>query len=482
MKKSTLIIAIILFAFFKTLSARDGYHINLKMPDVKDSMVYLVHYYGQGRPHIYLTDSTLFDNKGHAVFDSKRADFTGGIYIVLLKDKSQTNFELILNKGDEISITARRDELPGGIIFKGSPENERFKLYEDFIAGFAAEQKKLEAEFRAASTSSDSAAVRTKAVASSKSRLKYTRDYVKAYPGTILAAVFNAMEVPEVSEGQHLLEDGITKDSTFAYRYYKMHYWDKFNFQDDRLIYSPVYDAKIEEYISKLVLPWPDSLEKECDMLLRKARGTKDMFHYTLFWLTRYVENSKVMGMDEVFVYLVENYYMKGDAFWLSNEELQKYIDRARAIAPNVIGNIAPEVRLPNVITQKSESLHAIKSRYTLLVFYSPTCGHCQHEIPLLDSLYEAVLKNKGVSVFTVATEGDEKAITDFLVKQGIDKKWTNTWDPDHTSDCRNKYDVYSTPTIYLLDEKKIIRGKRLDHSNVAGLIEMLEKKNIPKL
>eukprot|EP01030_Chromulinospumella_sphaerica_P014279 gene14279-14072_t len=46
------------------------------------------------------------------------------------------------------------------------------------------------------------------------------------------------------------------------------------------------------------------------------------MFHYTLWWITRYVENSKVMGMDEVFVYLVENYYMKGDAFWLKSDEL----------------------------------------------------------------------------------------------------------------------------------------------------------------
>jgi hypothetical protein len=54
---------------------------------------------------------------------------------------------------------------------------------------------------------------------------------------------------------------------------------------------------------------------------------------------------------------------------------------------------------------------------------------------------------------------------------------WMTTWDPEHVGDWRSKYDVYSTPTIYLLDEKKIIRGKRLDHSNIAGLVEMLEKK-----
>jgi len=217
-------------------------------------------------------------------------------------------------------------------------------------------------------------------------------------------------------------------------------------------------------------------MEKESDILLKKAKGTKDMFHYTLWWLTHNVENSKVMGMDEVFVYLVENYYMKGDAYWLTNDELSKYLDRAQKIAPNVIGNVAPEVKLQNIASKKDESMLGMKAKYTVVVFYSPTCGHCQHEMPELDSLYESVLKAKGVKMYTVATEGEEKAITDFITKYKI-SDWTNTWDPGHTSDYHNKYDVYSTPTIYLLDEKKIIRGKRLDHSNIGSVIDMLEKK-----
>src|SRR5690606_17306904 len=121
------------------------------------------------------------------------------------------------------------------------------------------------------------------------------------------------------------------------------------NFQDDRLIYTPIYDAKLEEYFSKLVLPLIDSIEFEADKLLSKTEGTKDLYKYTLWWITHYVESSKVMGMDEVFVYLVENYYMKGKAFWLDNEALAKYYDRAQKIAPNVIGNIAPEIKMPDV-------------------------------------------------------------------------------------------------------------------------------------
>ncbi len=477
MKRIALIAMILLMGMAKqTFAEETSYHIQLKMTDVKDTLVYLVHYYGKGRPTIFITDSVKLDNNGVAVFDSKDPTFVGGIYIILLGNKERTNFEFLLNKGDNMSITATKSKLPDGVKFKNSPENERFEEYVDYLKGYGATQEKLKEQIKVATTLADTEAIRKKSIAASKELTDYRRNYVKAHQGTLLSAIFNAMETPEIPEGPHYLADGVTKDSTFAYRYYKNHYWDGFDFRDDRLIYTPLYDSRIDEYFAKLVLPWPDSVEKESDELLRKAKGTKDMFHYTLWWLTRNAENSKVMGMDEAFVYLVENYYIKGDAFWLTNDELSKYQERAQKIAPNVIGNVAPEVKLPNVTTKKEESMLGMKAKYTLVVFYSPNCGHCQHEIPKLDSVYKAVLKEKGVKIYTVATETDDTTINKFVKKNNM-QEWTNTWDPEHTSDYHNKYDVYSTPTIYLLDDKKIIRGKRLDHSNIASVIEMLERK-----
>ncbi len=479
MKKITLIVTLALLAITQLSFAGISYHIKLKIPDANDTMVYLLHYYGKGRPTIFKLDSARFDKSGNAEFKSSDPEFVGGIYIMLLS-KRTADFEFLLNKGDDMSITANISKLPDGVKFKNSPENERFEEYIGFLKDYSAGQEQLKKDLEKAKTTADTTAVRNKSMAQAKKLTDYRRNYIKNNPGTLLAGIFGGMEVPEIPEGTHYLEDGVTKDSTFAYHYYKSHFWDGFSFQDDRMIYTPLYDQKLEEYFSKLVVPVPDSVEHEADMILHKAKGTKDVFHYSLWWLTRYAENSKIMGMDEVFVYLVENYYMKGDAFWLKSDELSKYLDRAQKIAPNVIGNIAPEVNLPNVFTQKEESLLNSKGKYTVVVFYSPSCGHCQHELPQLDSVYNAVLKAKGVRIFTVATEGEATAITDFLKKNKLED-WTNTWNPDHTSDYHSKYDVYSTPTIYLLDEKKIIRGKRLDHSNIVGLVEMLDKKGKEK-
>ena len=478
MKKVTLMFMLALISHAHLSFARAGYHITLHMPDAGDTKVYLVHYYGTPGPKVYISDSAEFDKGGTAVFNSTDPAFTGGIYIMLLGGKKKS-FEFMLNSGDELTINATEGKLPDGITFKNSPENQRFEEYLKFLKANGAKQEGYKKELETAKTTDDTTAIRNKSIATNKELIAYRRDYANKYPGTILATIFGAMELPEVPEGNHFLEDGVTKDSTFPYRYYKAHYWDGFNFQDDRLIYTPIYDGKLEEYFTKWIQPSIDSMEKESDMVLEKTRGTKDMFHYTLWWLSQHFETSKVMGMDEVFVYIIEKYYMKGDATWLSTEELNKYIDRAQKIAPNVIGNKGPEVLLPNIKTGKEESLLDMNAKYTLLVFYSPSCGHCQHEIPLLDSAYNAVLKNKGVKVYTVATEGEEKAINDFITKYKIED-WSNHWDHEHVSDYHNKYDVYSTPVIYLLDDKKIIRGKRLDHTNVGRMIEILdnEKKN----
>lgn len=469
MKKCLLFLSMLAGAATTTM-ARDGYKISLKLNNSTDTMVYLAHYYAKPLPTIYRTDSAKLDKNGVALLESK-TKMLGGIYIILPSAKN-SYFEFLLNNGDDMSITADMKNLPAGISFKNSPENERFLAYENFLTGYAKKQEVLQASFNNAKTKADSNAVRTQSIQLGKELTNYRTDYASQYPGTLLAHIFGALEMPQVPEGKHTLPNG-REDSSFAYKYFKAHYWDKFDLKDDRLIHTPVYDARLDEYFNKIVMQIPDSIEVEADRILAKTRGTEELFKYTLSWLSTNVQNSKVMGMDAAFVYLVEKYFMKGDATWLDHEALEKYAKRARDIAPNVIGNMAPPITMID-ISKKPHKLQDVQSKYTLLVFWSPDCGVCQHEIPVLDSVYKAVLKAKGVKVYAVRTEGTEQQWQDFIKKHDLGD-WINVYDPEHTSDYRAKYDVYATPVMYLLDDKKIIQGKRFDHTNVLDVINFLE-------
>jgi thiol-disulfide isomerase/thioredoxin len=455
--------------------AREGYRIEVKFKqDVADSFVYLAHYYAKPLPTIYKTDSGRVINKRTVVIESKDSVF-GGVYMILFANKSKFT-EFILNNGDAYTMTIDTTDMPKNVSFKTSEENSRYVEYERFLIDYGEKQQKFIEALKSAKNAADTQSLRDKSGVLAKELYKYRANYAQKYPGTYLANVFNAMWTPDVPEGKHYLPDGKTEDSTFAYKYYKQHYWDKFNFNDNRIMNSPVYDGKLEEYFNRLVFPTPDSMSNEADKLLARTRKSPEIFKYTLQWLAGNAERSKVMGMDEAFVHLVENYYMKGDAYWLDSTSLSKYEDRAKKIAPNVLGNIAPELDAQDVWTLQDKKLSDQVSKYTLVIFWSKECSHCLAEVPQLDSVYNKVLKQRGVKIYAFSTEGELSDIQKKIKALKLED-WTHVVDAHNSTNYREKYDVYSTPKIYLLDENKKIIGKGLDHSNIVDVLDFNERK-----
>lgn len=453
------------------LFAKDGYTVKLKFTDLKDQKVFLAHYYGKPLPTIYKVDSATIDSKGTGVLQTT-TKIIGGMYLLILEDNSSYT-EFLLDNGQTMEVTLTKAKLPLGVSFKNSPENERFQQYVAFLDKVSKQHRELSDGLAQAKTTKDTAAIQEKFRALSIDVSRFRKDYIQQNKGTLLANIFKALETPEVPELKK--EDG-TADNEARYIWYKEHYWDNVAFEDERLVYTPLLGNKLQEYFGKLVLAIPDTFNAEADALVKKARASREVFKYVVHWITTYAQESDIMGMDAVFVHMVENYYMKGEAFWLSSGTLEKYVERARSIAPNVIGNIAPELKLQQ-LDGKEVSLHDLDAKYTLLVFWSPDCGHCEEEIPRIDSAIKAEgLYKKGMKVVGVNIDRETEKWQRLVKNKNLDN-WIHVYDPERKSDFRAKYDVYGTPSVYLLDEKKIIRGKKLDHQNMLTVIEILEGK-----
>jgi peroxiredoxin len=166
----------------------------------------------------------------------------------------------------------------------------------------------------------------------------------------------------------------------------------------------------------------------------------------------------------------VEKYYVTNQAYWISEEQKEKIISRAYAIAPNLIGQKAAALALQDSVG-KPKSLYDVKAKYTVLVFWDPTCGHCITEVPKLDSAYKASWKKKGVVMYGVKTDGTQAEWTKFIKDKDL-SGWIHVWDPGYKSNYRKFYDVYSTPLVYLLDANKKILAKRLGVEQLEGFLE----------
>jgi thiol-disulfide isomerase/thioredoxin len=473
MKQSIIIICSILFSI--SANAKDGYNLKGTIRNNNDSTIYLCHYYGKGQT-VYKDDSAkvLPGTAKFAMSSTKKQ--VGGIYLILFANKSG-QLEFILNNGDDFSIDFDKSDMIKTAKFKGSTENDVFYEYQTYLSGIGEKFQSLNAEIASAKTKADTAKLNERSKTLSLDMKNYRNNFCKKYPTSFAATIFNVLAEPEVPEKDPMMADGKTKDSTFRYRTFKANYWSRFNFNDDRIIYTPLYERKLDEYF-KLITLTPDSMNKEADMILSKTKNSPDLFKYSLWWMTRNAETSKVMGMDESFVYLVENYYQKGLATWLPDSSLEKYIDRAKKIAPNMVGQPAIDVRLPDIegkITPLSSIIPTVD--YTLLVFWSPTCGHCQKEIPRVDSIAKIINKKVKFKIYGVETDTEDEKWVKIIKDSNLVKNWVHVHDPQHTSNFRATYDVFSTPVMYLIDNTGKIVGKKLDHSNIEGLIDFLERK-----
>lgn len=436
-----------------------GYQLSIRLKNYTSGKLFLANYMGRTT---YLTDSAEVNPAGEAVLKGKTPLYPG-IYLIVLPGK-QRYVETLIDKQQFFSVAIDTADLAGKTVYKGSPDNELFLAYNRFLYQQESLTRNIAEQLKTAKTAADSAKVYPLQQELGKKLQEYRHEFITQHPDAILSAIFKAMKEPEIPQKPE------NEDSTFAYRYFKGHYWDEVELSTDRLVRTPVLEAKLKKYFSQLVVNMPDSIIADCDALIARTRKSKEAFKYVLWWLTYNYESSPYMGMDAVFVHLVEKYYVPGEAFWLNDEQLNKIVNRAYTLAPNLIGQRAAPLELKDTAS-KPVSLYKTKAKYTVLVFWDPTCGHCKTEVPRLDSAFNASWKSKGVAMIGIKTEGTREEWLSFIREHRL-SGWVHALDPDNSTNYRRLYDVYSTPVVYLLDENKKIVAKRLAVEQLNDFLE----------
>jgi hypothetical protein len=384
-----LVFAFLLLVSSRVFSASDtaGYEIKIimkKLPEGKK--IELCYYYGEKQ---YIKDSAKINSKGEAVFKGKEK-LPQGVYLIVPPNK--TYFDLLVEETQHFTLETDTSDYINKMKVKGSSENELFFNYQKFMIKKQKEAEPIREKYKTISKDNkDSAKLLQDQLGKIGDEVKaYQKDLMAKNPKSFVTKFLKAMEEPVIPPNPPLLKDG-KKDSTFAYRYFKAHYFDNFDMADDRMLRTPIFHNFIKRYIDQLTVPLPDSINVTCDQLIERTKPNKEMFKYMVWYLTYSYETSKYMGMDAVFVHLVEKYYTNGQAYWLDSAQQVKIINAAMLAKPLLIGKQAPSLNLKDS-TGKYISLYDIKSKYTVVVFWDHGCGHCKKTIPALGNLYDSIL------------------------------------------------------------------------------------------
>jgi thiol-disulfide isomerase/thioredoxin len=458
-----------------------GHSIEIVLKPYQNTKVYIGTNYGRNR---VLADSALLNDKSEGVFKST-TKLTPGIYF-LVSPKYSILFDFLVDESQHFKIIADTQSLNAFQII-GSKENEIFKAYSKSINDLGMQLSSIENKYKTATNAKDSASFKELYLTKDKEVKAARNSVIKTYPGSMTSFFLNVMQRPEAPA---IPTFNGKQDSLYPYFYVKNHFWDNVVFNDNRLIRTPFFEDKLDEYFKNYVSREPDSIIEEVQYMLTVAKTGKEIYPFLLFKFTNKYIAPEFMGQEKVFLHLYQNFFAKGDTVLLNEASKKSITERAYSMMANQLGLAAPSLVI-NTPENKKVSLYDQKAPYTFVAFWDPTCSHCKIEIPRLDSFYKAAWKDLNVKIFSVNINFKELAAWKNFIQENHLDNWTHAYQTEEDlnkeikaglpTTIRQQYDVFKTPTFYLLDANKKIIAKNLSLEQFNDFLQNANNKSAPK-
>jgi thiol-disulfide isomerase/thioredoxin len=464
----------------KPTVASTGHSIQISLKPYQNTKIYIGTNYGNSR---VLADSAILNDKSEGVFESSKK-LTPGIYFVV-SPKYAILFDFLVDENQKFKIIADTTNLTAVTII-GSKENDIFKNYSKSMNDIGAQLTEIEKAFKSATNANDSTTLVNKYNDKKKELNDNRQAIMKGQPNTMTAYFLNVMQRPDVPAIP--IVNG-KADSTYPFYYVKNHFWDNVVFNDNRLVRTPFFEAKLDEYFKNYVSREPDSIIEEVQYMLTVAKTGNEIYPFLLFKFTNKYITPEFMGQDKVFLHIYQNFFAKGDTTLLNEASKKSITERAYSMMANQLGLAAPPLVI-NDINDKKISLYDMASPYTFVAFWDPTCSHCKEEIPRVDSFYKAIWSKLNVKILSVNINFKELASWKTFIKENKLAGWIHAYQTEadlnkeiqqgKPTTIRQLYDVFKTPTFYLLDANKKIIAKNLSIEQFNDFLVNTSNKKAP--
>lgn len=451
--------------------SQSGYKISFKIKGWKDTTAYLGHFYGEST---YLKDTARVSKTGEFFFDNKVTLAQGVYFLVVNKSKI---FDFVVGSDQFFTLETEAPDYVPNMKVIGDEDN---KLFFENIAFNIERNKEVEPFIKILKDSTLTEDQKKDAHAGfnkiNEKVVAFQKEEISKNPKTMTARMLKAAQNVNIPDPPKLPNGKI--DSTFQLRYYRQHFFDNFDLSDDALIRlpQPVYQQKVKEYLEKLFVPQPDSITKAINGLVEKAKKNEETYKYLVYSCLFLYQQPEIMGLDEVFVHLYDQYFATGKMdFWVTPKIKQNFKEHADKIRSCMIGNVGANLIMQDQNLQP-KSMYDIKAKYTILFIFNPDCGHCREETPKLLEFYNKDKAKFNFEVFAVSTDTSMKKLRDFIKE--FKTPWITVDGPrsyvkEHFSKL---YHSDTTPTIFILDDKKKIIAKKLPVKQLEDFFTKHEK------
>lgn len=362
-------------------------------------------------------------------------EFTYRIYLseprrIAMRTESRTNFDFIATTKEKvftIDITcangAEKLEL------KNSPENVAYRL-------FANANKKYKDDLDAAGKLDLSVAENFAQLKNKINEYQKTlTEIAAAHPATFTATVFCAAE--KLPDGSLASIDALRKNFLQREALANPYIYNDFLGQRILLNYIAICDRKADQ--TNAVNSAMTIAAKSQDAAKRLQQICYNVFYnrHEEQFVTAYIK------------------WAESNPTLMFNSTVKMSLQRLKHVMP---GSQLTDIQLKNpsgAIKKLSETV-ASSTKLTLLIFYSPTCEHCQAEIPQIKPLWEQY-KAKGLKIYAVGFDATNAEWNAFISGKAS-PEWTHVFEYPDGTQYSYQYVVNYTPTyIFINPQGKIV-------------------------
>jgi thiol-disulfide isomerase/thioredoxin len=441
-------ILLILLAL-QTMAQNFQLEITVKNLPARD--VYLANFYGEKNSII---DTAVPDQKGKITFQMNENNYKG-MYRVFLDKK--VFIDVIFNN-ENINIQTDFNAPYDSLRVISSLEN---KIYYDFLRIGNDYRRKFDllAPLNDYYPRSDSffPEARKQYLMVQTEFFLFIDSLVTNYP--------NAWSTKIIRQKKPLFYDP-SLDEVGRREYVTKHYFDNVDFTDVELIRSNIFTSITIEYMSLFSNPnltqadLENEFTKAVDTIMKKASMNSILYEFIVDYLVKGFER---YHFDKVLDYIAEHYSPQSCENEERKTDLQTRLEKYAELSD---GKTAPAFSILDR-NGKMVDLTGITSKYTLVLFWASWCPHCAETLPEINGIYQKTDRSK-LEIIAVSLDKEKAEWEKTLSEKNY--SWINCcdflgWD----SPVAVNYNVYATPTMFLLDSEKKIFAKPITLSELKN-------------
>lgn len=458
------VVILITFGFSVNIKAQNSNYLFYKLNGCTTEYAVLFSNRGdEMRP----VDTAFRQQSGGYAF-TNIGSFPAGIYTVYFNDSVFT--EVIIN-GEDIVLEADIDNILMTMEVRSSIENSILFGYWKYAISIKDTVNQLNLRLQKMMQLSSGMETAESRIISQKIDKLNTELYdnvvksIELYPNAFAPKLLHSFQLPSY---RRFLSNPENVPYTDEMEFYKNHFFENIDFSDARLLNSKVIYVAISDYITNFGNPASTvGYSKIVDKVMSLAKQNNEVYQYCLNLFIRNFDNTI---WEDVFVYLIDNYYR--NSFIENSAIASYYFSKSDAIKKLKPGQIAPDFTLIDT-SGKAVNMHQIKAKAKMLIFYSSDCPHCAEAMPNLINLYEQY-KSLDVEFVGIAIDDDPLAWKSEIKDYGI--QWISLSDlKGMSSPIVENYNIWMTPTMIILDSKNVIMKKPNSEAEIhSTLLQLL--------